>query len=532
MNRVTLLLGLVKADFKERMRRYSFLVMAGVSMIAFYLFVPPTGSLFAVVEVAGHRGIYNSAWVGASIAMATTPLLFLLGFYLVKGAIDDDARCGVGQLIASSPLSRRTYLAAKFFSNLGLLTTLLGISFFSAILMQLIRGESSVVSLKHLILPFLVVVLPSVIVVSALAVLFESVGFLRGGAGNVLYFLLWIVVLTTDTGRVLQFGAGRIPVYSLMGNGIFRESIAGVARQILSEPTARVADGLMLLQEPLRTFLWPGVEWTLGMAVGRLPWIVMAGALVFLASLLFRGFDTQSLPGKPARRKNTRENASLSDDTGESPNHGAIGSLSPALYKPGPADLVKHETRLLLKGLPLWWYTVQIALIGMCLFAPLGIAQRAFAPLAWTWPLLIWSALGHAEYRHGTADMLYSCPGASARRTFATWAAGLVIALLAGSGFLIRLLSLGLWHELLALIVGAMFVPALASTLGTWTRSGKFFEVTYIFMIYLIFNGVPAADFMGVVTDPAASGATLYYLFATGTLLAASYTLRQAFASR
>lgn len=532
MNRAPLLLGLVKADLKERMRRYSFLVVAGVSMIAFYLFVPPTGSLFAVVEISGHRGIYNSAWVGASIAMATTPLLFLLGFYLVKGAIDDDARYGVGQLIASSPLSRQTYLAAKFFSNLGLLAALLGIAFFSAILMQLIRGESSVISLTHLILPFLVVVLPSVIVVSALAVLFESVGFLRGGAGNVLYFLLWIVVLTTDTGRVLQLGSGRIPVYSLMGNGIFRDSMAGIARQLFSDPTARVADGLMLLQEPLRTFLWPGVEWTLGLAVGRLPWLILAGALVFLASLLFRGFDTHSVPGKPAGQKNTQELASLGDDTGANSNCDASGSLSPALYKPDLADLVKHETRLLLKGLPWWWYAVQVALIGMCLLTPLGIAQRVFAPLAWAWPLLIWSALGHAEYRYRTADMLYSCPNASARRTFATWAAGLAVALLAGSGFFVRLLSLGLWHELLALTVGAMFVPALASTLGTWTRSGKFFEVTYLFMIYLIFNGVPGADFMGVVTGPAPSGVKSYYLFATGALLVLSYMLRRAFSSR
>jgi hypothetical protein len=518
---------MVKADVKERMRRYSFLVMAGVSMIAFYLFVPPTGSLFAVVEIAGHRGVYNSAWVGASIAMATTPLLFLLGFYLIKGTVDNDARCGVGQLIASSPLSRRTYLATKFLSNLALLATLLQISFFSAILMQLIRGESSVVSLKHLLLPFLVVALPSVIVVSALAVLFESVGFLRGGLGNVLYFLLWIVVLTTDTGRVLQLAAGHIPVYSLMGNGIFRESMAGVARQLLSDPSVRVADGLMLLQEPLKTFLWPGVEWTLGLAVGRLPWLMLAGALVFLASLLFRGFDTQSTPGKRARLRNRHKETTLADDTGDNLSYGTATSLSPVSYQPGLTDLVKHETRLLLKGLPWWWYAVQLSLTGMCLLAPLGLAQRVFAPLAWSWPLLIWSALGHAEYRHRTADLLYSCPGAASRRTVASWAAGLVIALLAGSGFFIRLLALGLWRELLAFLVGAMFVPALASTLGTWTRSGKFFEVTYIFMMYLIFNGVPAADFMGAVADSAASGATIYYLSATGALLLMTYFLRR-----
>jgi len=76
--------GIIKADFKERTRNYGFLLVVGMSIISAYLFVPLQESKFAVVEISGYRGIYNSAWVGSSVAMSTVTILFLLGFFYIK----------------------------------------------------------------------------------------------------------------------------------------------------------------------------------------------------------------------------------------------------------------------------------------------------------------------------------------------------------------------------------------------------------------------------------------------------------------
>src|SRR5262249_46953150 len=88
-----LLLGrLARADFLERIRRHSFLVTLGFTVFSGYMFLPPNHSTYATLNLSGHRGIYNSAWVGSLVAMLSVTFLALAGFYLVKNAVEHDRR--------------------------------------------------------------------------------------------------------------------------------------------------------------------------------------------------------------------------------------------------------------------------------------------------------------------------------------------------------------------------------------------------------------------------------------------------------
>ena len=94
MNRLGTLYHLLRADFLERVRRFSFLLTLGVILLGGYLLVPPAGASYMVglhpVELKTltyYRGVYNSAWVGSIVAAMTAWLLSLLGFYLVKGSV-------------------------------------------------------------------------------------------------------------------------------------------------------------------------------------------------------------------------------------------------------------------------------------------------------------------------------------------------------------------------------------------------------------------------------------------------------------
>ena len=69
MNGARALFQLVRADFLERVRRQSFLVTLGFAIFAAYMFLPPNHARYATLNLAGHRGIYNSAWVGSLVAM-------------------------------------------------------------------------------------------------------------------------------------------------------------------------------------------------------------------------------------------------------------------------------------------------------------------------------------------------------------------------------------------------------------------------------------------------------------------------------
>ena len=52
---------LMRADFLERVRRDSFLIVLGVMVFACYMFVPPAGASYVTLYLGSRRGLYNSA---------------------------------------------------------------------------------------------------------------------------------------------------------------------------------------------------------------------------------------------------------------------------------------------------------------------------------------------------------------------------------------------------------------------------------------------------------------------------------------
>ena len=77
MNSARVLYHMVRADFLERVRRYSFLLtLAGALWVAYGV---ATEEVWIVVG-NGYRGVYNSAWIGALMAICCSTFLSLPAF--------------------------------------------------------------------------------------------------------------------------------------------------------------------------------------------------------------------------------------------------------------------------------------------------------------------------------------------------------------------------------------------------------------------------------------------------------------------
>ena len=189
------LFHLMRADFLERVRRYSFLIVLGLVGYAGYLFVPPAGAAYATLVRGSYRALYNSAGVGNLFGSVAVIFLSLFGFYLVKNAIARDYQTGVGQIIATTPISKPVYLLGKWLSNLAVLTVILAVLTIMALVMQVVRVEAPQVDFWKLLAPIWLMGLPVLAIWSAFAVAFESIPFLRGGFGNVVAFFLWAGIL-------------------------------------------------------------------------------------------------------------------------------------------------------------------------------------------------------------------------------------------------------------------------------------------------------------------------------------------------
>ena len=189
MNPVLVIWAMARADFLERVRRYSFFLTLVFAVCLGY--AAGTGKI--LIKLDQYRGVYTSAWIGAMMALVTTFFVGLVGFYIVKNAVDRDRRTGVGQILATTPLSRPVYLLGKLASNFAVLSSMVAVLAVAAVLMQLLAGEDRHFGLWALLSPFLLIALPAMALTAAFALFFETLPVLRGGAGNVVWFFLFSI---------------------------------------------------------------------------------------------------------------------------------------------------------------------------------------------------------------------------------------------------------------------------------------------------------------------------------------------------
>jgi len=156
------------------------------------------------------------------------------------------------------------------------------------------------------------------------------------------------------------------------------------------------------------------------------------------------------------------------------------------------------ELKLLLKGQRWWWYVAAEGVIIACFESPSATTREIVLPLAWIWPLLIWSAIGNREVHHNVQQLTFSSASPLWRQLPAQWLAGFVVTLLMAGGAALRFVIGGDTVGLLALLSGAFFIPSLALALGVWSGTSKPFEILYLVIWYLgPLNKVPGLDFIG-----------------------------------
>jgi hypothetical protein len=518
------LLELARADFLERVRRYSFLITLLFAMYFGYL--AATGKI--LLQVGHMRGVYNSAWIGALMSLVATTFLSLAGFYVVKNTIERDRATRVGEILASTPISKVLYLSGKWLSNFMVLAVMVAILGISGIAMQFLQGEDPHVQLWELLAPFLLLALPAMALVAAVAVVFETISWLRGGFGNVAYFFLWIAALALPASAGAESAANP---YDWAGLSFVWSSMRAAAPTTNNSFSFSLDVGSFNFVHS--TFLWDGIAWSAGMVLARFAWIGFALVLVAFSALLFDRFD-------PARRRSLagpRRSAESGSDSAEisaEADGRAVTSptttvtLTPLPLRVGPAHfrfgaMLAAELRLMLQGQRWWWYAGAVLLVVLC--AALSDAQARGVALcvAWIWPVLMWSAMGVRESRDRTSQLLFSAPHPIARQLPAVWCAGVVLALITGSGFALRLVIGGNWRGLLAWLIGAAFIPTFALALGVWSGTSKPFEILYTLLWYIgPMHATVPLDFMGSAAATAMTRVPLFYLvLAAGMALAA-----------
>ena len=510
---------IAKADFLQRVRSNYFLIALGVCVFIIYSFVPAPDAGYTVVSLGNYRGFYNSAWIGSMVATCV-PFFTLIGFYIVNNAVQRDIETGVGQIIATTRISRLQYLTGKFLSNFAVLILLLLVISVMTVVMFYVRAETSYMEPGKLLLPLLVLTVPAMFILSALALVLDSMPERSRGFINVAYFILWIFIVSAS------LWSSYTDIYGV------NTCILDITKSLQATHPDWNGDhgaGILIIDGlgNRKVFTWEGMNWTVVIILQRVFWMLLAYGFVVLSSLFFNRFDSQ---GSDTRKQRTwkflKKPVVLADAT---PMTLVIKyrDLPKAEARFSFFELVKAELRLMFRGRSKLWLLTTSGLFIASVFAPLSIASKFILPLLWFFQLMNLSKLGSRELTNRCNEYIFSAAYPLRRQLPAMFMAAFLFTISLALPVMLRVFTGGDLYGVFAIATGSLFIPAFAIAAGTITGGSKFFEVVFTVMVYGLFNGIPYLDFTGAIAGSREMGVSAYYLAASIILIVLAFGRRK-----
>jgi hypothetical protein len=478
--------AIVGADFRIRFRRVSTVIVFLLLSAFAYVWIPAPSTGRTLIQINGQRAIYNSGAIGMGTASLGMIFVGLFGFYVISNAIRRDVitRCGV--IAASTPMRSGEYLLAKFLGNLAFLATFVCGFMLSSMAMLLVRGEARIEPLVF-IEQYLLLTPPAIVFVSAVSVLFESIRWLSGKLGDVLYFFLWMTVIGLVVANETTRGSiNWARCFDFTGFGFMIDQMQRTLH------TNSVSIGASDFDATKPTILFPGLTLTHEWILPRLVSLLTPLLLLPVAALFFHRFDpvrTKQMSGKGRRNW-----------------LGKIQNLFKPLSRRAVAFLTMPgrggsfvgamwvDALLTLTLLPFAF----VAFVGITI-ASLFARPAALLPIVFGLLAIMVSDVATRDGRAGTLASVRAVP--RLRENYVWWKliSTLLLGLLLCAGPLLRTISHG-WVAVAALICGIALVASMATALGILTANPKTFIVGFLTFWYVVMNdkgASPLLDFAG-----------------------------------
>lgn len=512
--------AIVRVDFLVRFRRVSTLVVFLLLSAFAYVWIPAPSTGRALIQINGHRAIYNSGAIGMGTASLGMIFIGLFGYYVISNAIRRDVVSRCGLVAASTPMRSVEYLLGKFVGNVVFLSVFIGGFMLTSLAMLLVRGEAPPEPLVFLE-QYLLLTPATIVFVSAVAVLFESIPLLAGKFGDVVYFFFWMTAIGVVIGdQASKGGISWARYVDFTGFGFMIDQMTRTLH------TTSVSIGASEFDPHKSTIVFPGLTLTRAWIWPRVVSTLAPLLLLPLAALCFHRFD-------PVRTKQVAEKSQRNW-------LGRIQNLCKPLSRRLSALLLGRIATGNSLGAAIWSdavLTLTLQPLVPIVFLGITIAS-CFAPLAGLLPIvfavlaLLVSDVATRDVRANTVASLRALP--HLREDFVWWKFGsiLLVSVALCAAPLLRTALLGV-RPLGALFVGIAFLAALATSLGVVTMNAKTFIVLFLSFWYLVVNDRGAtrwfdfAGFYGAATLPTLA---LYAALSVAALVAAQifYRLRLA----
>ena len=463
--------GVAKADFLERVRRFSFVAFCALAVFFTFWFVPrPSGFTALVIDPGVFLQGSDPSWIPMSAAMCGGMLLDLFGFAYLFNSIQRDRESGVLSLLRASPTKRAAYLFGKLISDTLLLLCLLVAILAGSFVIMEIRFPGRFLAPWDFFSPFLSVV-PGLVFVSAFALLLECAPLFRqrSGLSIALFLCLSVSILSLASMDINPYRL--ISVFDAGGYLWMRDSISAAAFAVTGQPLRQISifTNSHVGGANLKPLAFHGLVPSAPYLTDKLALLAASVLIVLLASRLL-----------PKTEKATSLKLAPVSSRAKAPSRPKIPALRFGLFS--------SELRKVLGPQTAFWRVCAAGLWAACWFSPITAVRSSLLTLAFAWLIPVFSRMGCLEYRSGMADVLRIVPGAAVRQASACWRAGAAVSLAAALPALVRLLCLADGAGFLSALIFAVFVPSMALFFGEYTGSNRPFEILLLVLCFLALN--------------------------------------------
>lgn len=478
--------SIIKYDYLQRTRSYAFLITLCASLAIGYTFVPDPNANYSTIRIADFIGFYNSAWFGYVTAIMTSVFLSLIGFYLVNSGIKADVDTKVGQIVASTPVKNLIYLLGKLTCNFMVLLTIVFFVFLMSITLFFLYNDGYPFELLKFVKPYLLVTIPAIFFIAALAIVFEVLIPKYTIVQNIAFFFLFSALAAFNLPQDSSF------TMDIYGSKIVTSQMVETVKQIDgSDGNSGLNIGYVLggTEEP-KNFQFEGVDFPTSFILSRLLWMLFGIGLVALVSPFFHRFDQKRwLPIKVTKEEIILEEKRESEII--------LSALPNAQTNYGILPFIKTELLLLTRQGKKWLWIVNLVGMTLLAFLPMSIAHKFVLPILWFLQVGRLSELNTKEITYGVHYLAFTSYKPMGRLLFSQIISGVILLLFLSMPLILRYVFVGDFTTIVSIVFGGVFVIMLTSALGILTQGKKLFEILFFMITYANVNAIAFLDYFG-----------------------------------
>jgi hypothetical protein len=486
---VKALYKIIISDYKQRTRSYAFLVTVAISLYAAYSFIPAPNAEYTTARIGNYLGVQNSAWIGYVTAMMTSVFLSMIGFYLVNSCIKTDVDTGVGMIIATTGISNFNYLLAKAWGSFLVLLSITGVVFLMSIGIFFIRSGGYPFEICQFILPYLLITVPTIFFIAALAVIAEVFLYRYTIVMNIAFFVFFCFVSSIQAN--IQPGLdpfGFKPVTTAMQETVLHR---------YHDTNQAVSMGFIFgHKKTFKLFQFEGIHWTLFNILSRTSLICLGLLLILISSRFFHRFDIK-------QTFKTKKKTKFSEIIPEiKPIHDIrLSELPPVKPVYGIIPFIKTEVLMLVRTGPRWLWLVNLGGMMTLVFAPITVAHQIVLPILWFLQVGRWSDLATKEKTNRIHYFTYASYKPLTRLLPAQVISGIILSLFLAFPLIIRYLIGMQFSSVLSIVMGGVFIVLFAVALGILSGGKKLFEILFFLFTYTNIEKVPFTDYFGGINQ-------------------------------